>query len=136
MRGTQQARSVWDQYMARIGRRGLVLFILAIQFGVYGIALITSSQDAMWWPVHQGILLGLPVSLWGIIWVAVSIFTLLGAPLDHDRAQFAVAAGLTSLWAFAAAHSTHYWGPTVVYTGLTLLILICSGWPDVRLKVQ
>ena len=126
----------WQQYMDRIGRRGLTLFVLAIMFGVYGIAMIASTTADRWWPAAQGSLIGLSVQTWGVIWVGVSIFTLLGAPLDNDRAQFAVAAGLTSMWAFTAAYVTQYWGPVVIYLGLTMIILICSGWSDVKLKVS
>lgn len=137
MRVMRFLEDLWDQYMARIGRRGLVLLILAIEFGVYGVAMIAAQPSAGWWPVLQGFVMGVPVKTWGAIWVAFAIFLLLGIPLDQDRAQFAAAAGLTSLWAMAAvSYRAALWGPIAIYAGHTLIILVNSSWPDVRAKIK
>jgi len=117
--------------MSRIGRRGLLLFALAIMFGLYGISLISNPPNsAFWWPVLQGQLLGIPTDTWGYWWVMCSIVLLLGAPLDRDRVQFSLASGQVGLWAFAALYTNPAPGPGIVYSGLAFIILLCSGWPD------
>jgi hypothetical protein len=125
--------TIWAQYMNNIGRRGLMLFVLAIMFGLYGISLLTAAPGAGWWPVFGGDVIGVPIRVWGFTWVACSIFLLLGAPLERDSAHFAVAAGMSGLWAFAAIYTATYWGPGIIYSGLTLIILLCATWPDPRL---
>ena len=122
--------AAWEQYMTRIGRRGLMLFILAIMFGLYGITLIIAPPHAGWWPALQGVVLGIPTGTWGLIWVGGSIFLLLGAPLDRDQAHFALASGMYALWGFSAILNSPYAGPGITYTGLALLVLLASGWPD------
>jgi hypothetical protein len=124
------ARGIRREYLTSIGRRGLMLFVLAVQFGLYGIAVLTAAPNAGWWPVYADTLLGLPVNSWGYIWVGCSIFLLFGAPLKRDRAQFGLAAGMAGLWAAAAFYTAIYWGPGVTYASLAFLILLCSSWPD------
>ena len=126
----------------RIRRRGALLLVLALADIGYGVAIITAAEhfyagQPKWWPASVGGLYGIPIEVWGGVWVGVGLFLLTGVPRRFpDYWQFTVAVGLSAWWAFTAfvyALVTGYpgvWGPGCLYAGLSLIVLIAAGWED------
>jgi hypothetical protein len=124
---------IWNQYVHHVGRRGLLLIILTITSGLYGVALVTSTPVVdTWWPAFDGEVFGVSVDFWGALWIALACFLLLGVPIDTDQLQFAAVVLMLGVWACAAFYSTRFWGPGVIYTGLAFVVLLGAGWPDPR----
>jgi hypothetical protein len=125
----------------RIGRRGTVLLTAGVADIVYGIALLrpTAAPELSWWPASVGQLGGVPLHVWGVVWIVAGVFVLTGVSRRRtDWPQYAVEVGLTAGWAFEAAvysfatRPFDVWGPVVVYTALALILVIVSGWEEPR----
>lgn len=129
-----------------VGRRGGALALLAAVDVGYGIALYTTRPVTMrytptWWPASLGVLAGIPVHIWGIVWVCVGLFMATGVPRrwrgQHGgRWQFAADVALKSWWALASVlHWWKYgapgaWAPAVTYAGFAALVLLIAGWRE------
>jgi hypothetical protein len=118
----------------KVGRRGTFLAILAlIDFG-YGSGLISGYVPLF----AHGTTMVFPLVAWGWIWVTVGVICLTGVPLRHDRIQFAVAALLKTAWAALIAVAwlengiPGGWTSVAAWGGIAMLVLLASGWPDVR----
>lgn len=120
------------------GFRGAFLAIIAAINFTYGAALIVADPvQAKWWPVTQGALLRIPIHTWGIIWVGVGAFMLIGVFIKNDRFQFAAAIALATIWATIAmtyalivGAGSGVWGVSAIYAGAALLILLAAAWPE------
>ena len=120
------------------GFRGAFLAIIAAINFTYGAALIVASPEhAKWWPVTQGAMLRFTIPTWGIIWIGVGAFLLIGVFLKNDRFQFAAAITLATTWAtlamtyaITAGAGNGVWGVAAVYAGAALLVLLAAAWPE------
>lgn len=124
-----------------IGRRGSMLLVLGSIDIVYGIALLEQAWyppgTAFWWPSSLSQLYGLPIYIWGVVWVGVGLFLFTGIPRSlPDWPQFTAAVAIKVWWAFTAILASSYdistgsWGPGAIYTGFALIVLISAGWED------
>lgn len=129
-----------------IGRRGAVLILLACVDIAYGTAMIISRPVTMryaptWWPASLGVLAGVSVRIWGIVWVVVGLFLITGIfriwrGFHGARWQFATEVALKSWWALAAFWhwwkfpSPGGWGPAATYLGVAGLVILVTGWQE------
>lgn len=132
-----------------IGRRGVVLIVLAITDLFYGAAVIyaraqyraprTVSPDPApaansWWPVTQEYLFWIPTEVWGWVWVVAGLILLTGVCQRKDRWHFTLAVVIKVTWACAAgfrsAAGSGLWGVTALYIGFAAVAFVIAGWAD------
>ena len=117
----------------RIGHRGLFLAVASGTGLIYGAALLLSA-DARWWPAIQGEVMGIPLSIWGWVWLALSAFEVTGVFVERDSLQWASTALISGIWAVGAVvesiQQSQIWGPAVIYCGIAFAVLLCSSWAE------
>lgn len=126
-----------QRWKRRIGYRGTFLLLLWLIFTIYGASLINSTAvNATWWPVSQVHLWGLNFLFWGCVWIGVGTLMLIGSVLKPRSCFYALAAGMSTLWAFFTVlwcvrfHVHGGWGLTAIYGGLAALIVFTACWPE------
>jgi len=128
----------WFIHRARF--RSSFLVILGCIQVPYGLALILSQRSSVpvrWWPGAERAVDGVPVTAWGIIWVAVGTIVLATCWTRQDRIPFALCVMLNFIWAslaiqrgLAPPHEAGAWGPGVIYLGISVGVLMISAWPE------
>ena len=133
-------RSLPGWFIRRAHFRSSFLIVLgAIQIP-YGIAMVLSQRSKTpvhWWPGAEHSVDGIPVTAWGIAWIAIGAVVLVTCRRKSDNIPFALSVMLNFLWASLAIqrglqspHEAGAWGPGVVYLGISIGVLMISAWPD------
>ena len=135
-----QLRSLARKIADRAGRRGAILFVLGVIDLLYGTAITTtlatwSPTVLTWWPVSQTVVLYIPTAVWGVIWICVGAFLLVGVFFKHDRVFYAAEVFLKTSWGLAAMFyffqgGLGLWGVAVIHSGFAVLALIAAGWKE------
>ena len=114
----------------RIGHRGSFLLFLALLDFLYGYSLFVTPL--------QHVDLTLPFHVWGIIWICVGAFLLLGAFAKRDRVHYGVAATIKAAWAgvwvklWMIHQIPHAWANVALWVSFSGLVVVVSSWPEVR----
>ncbi len=131
-----------SQWLARFQDRSrfrsAFLALLGIVQILYGTALLAAMDHGglHWWPGSVTTLLGMPLSVWGIIWCAIGLTIILTSWRRDDKWQFFLAAGLNTVWGGLAiqrwweTREPGAWAPAVIYVGIAVAGLMISAWPD------
>lgn len=122
-----------------VGRRGAVLAYLALVDLLFALSLCRPGPAATRTPATRFLADLAPLSAWGVLWLVVGVLCLAGAFVHRvDRAAFAAAAGIKTLWGgvflfgWLAGEITRGWVSAVVWLGLAALVVILAGWPEPR----
>ena len=124
----------------KLGHRGMFLLLLGVVEITYGGGLLAAARTPParlhWWPGSTGELGGLPLNLWGTVWVLIGTLCLLTAWTAADRIGYAAAVLLNCGWsAFAVQRwlttsEAGAWSPAAIYTGIAVGVFLVSGWPE------
>lgn len=126
----------------RAGYRGRFLGLVAVGDFLYGFALVVArhTDSAEWWPGSLHELGGLPISLWGIVWMGVAVFVGSGVFQNprRDYWNFAAAIVLMGIWTLFvinwwwAQHQINEggWAVAVVWASITTGTYLVSLWPE------
>jgi hypothetical protein len=120
-----------------VGRRGAVLAYLAVVDVLYALSLWrpggTQGQSATMLFI-AGVM---PLSWWAALWLSIAVLCTAGAFVHRfDRAAFAAAAGIKTLWGgtflfgWIAGDVSRGWVSAVIWLGLAALVMILAGWPE------
>lgn len=131
---------LWRRAYGLLGHRGLFLLLLGVVEIIYGAGLLTAAgrdtRTEHWWPASVGDLGGLPLDLWGTVWVLIGSLCLLTAWTAADRIGYAAGVLLNVGWsAFAvqrwlATGEAGSWAPAAIYTGIAVGVFLVAGWPE------
>lgn len=128
------------QAYALLGHRGLFLLLLGLVEIIYGAGLLTADgrnpRAEHWWPASAGGLGGLPLNLWGTVWILIGSLCLLTAWTEADRIGYAAGVLLNCGWATFAVQrwltvsEPGAWAPAAIYAGIAAGVFLVSGWPE------
>jgi hypothetical protein len=132
--------SLYARFLHRAQFRSSFLFILGCIQVPYGVALLLSQRahhPVHWWAGAKHSLDGIPVTWWGVVWVACGVTVLATCRRENDRIPFALSVMLNFTWAslalqtgFESPREEGAWGPGAVYLGISIGVLMISAWPD------
>jgi hypothetical protein len=122
------------------GRRGLVLILFGIIYGLIGLSYTagalspTAAQN-----LHLALQL-LPIHTWGVLWLVAGGLALVAShwPPGRDWWGYAVLSGLSTTWCVVSLLGRLLYGApyglsgALVYGCLSAALLIIAGWPEVR----
>lgn len=123
-----------------IGRRGLVLILFGIIYGLIGQSYVQGHISPT---AEENLALALrwvSIEAWGVVWMVAAALALIASrwPPGRDWWGYAVLSGLAIIWsALAVAGRLIYDAPyalaaALVYGLLAAILLIIAGWPEVR----
>lgn len=112
-----------------IGRRGGFLAFIALLDLAYGYSLRLSRPT-----FHAD--LGLPLSVWGLIWTVVGVVCFVGVFFKRDRIPYATASLLMTIWAAAwikvwiTQNVPLSWVSVIIWLAFAATVLLVAGWPE------
>jgi hypothetical protein len=132
---------VWRrQVNLAVGRRGLVLILFGIIYGLIGASYTAGNLSPT---AHANLALALrlaPIYLWGVAWILAGVMALVAShwPPGRDWWGYGVLSGLAIAWcAFSVLGRVIYGAPyaltaALLYGCLAAVLLIIAGWPEAR----
>lgn len=123
----------------RLGRRGAVLVLFGVIYGLIGINYIQGNLSPTGAANLHLALRWMPIQGWGVVWVVGGCLALIAShwPPGKDWWGYGVLSALSVSWcAFSgtgALYGAHYWlSGVLVYACLTAVLLMVASWPEVQ----
>lgn len=113
--------------LRRFGHRGAVLNGYAAVAISYGVGILFGYRPTFTSAFN------IPVSMYGVVFVAIGLFSLSWLVCGCDRWQYGISVGWSVFWGFLlSSHWTlpYGWAAGISWYGIAAGLFISSAWPD------
>jgi hypothetical protein len=120
----------------RIGRRGSFLLFLSLLDFIYGYSLLFPTPRSLTNPTTQFIIEIAPLTIWGVLWLAVGVICLIFAFRRKDTIGFAAAMFLKVLWGFTfligwlLGAVERGFLSSAIWLAFAAALAVIAGWPE------